>query len=272
MVQLSTVPTLIDDGPAAAPRRPASVRGEQRRRRLGAARRPDPGRPARGRAGGEQQPGRRQQGHLGAQPAAAAARARVGARRRRGGRVRDRGRHDPSPPARRHRRPPRRVRPPRCRHGRRGGGRRVDRPEVTPSAVPLLVGGAPARSAVDRVLRSSRAAAADRSGRRSIAAEVGDAEPDRGVDVLDRPLRRARPTTPPGCCRPTSACSSRTPRAREVDSCRNLLALMSIDDVEDPEPTPPTCCGCSCYDASRADLDLLRPGRPPGTTPGGPAR
>ena len=68
VVQLSTVPTLIDDAPAAAARRPAAVRGEQRRRRLGAARRADPGGPARGRAGGQQQPGRRQQGHLGAQP------------------------------------------------------------------------------------------------------------------------------------------------------------------------------------------------------------
>ena len=56
---------------ATPPRRPSSVRGEQRRRRLGAARRSDPGRAARGRAGGEQQSGRRQQGHLGAQPAAA---------------------------------------------------------------------------------------------------------------------------------------------------------------------------------------------------------
>ena len=69
VVQLSTVPTLIDDAPAAAACRSSSVRGEQRRRRLGPARRADPGRPARGRAGGEQQSGRRQQGHLGAEPA-----------------------------------------------------------------------------------------------------------------------------------------------------------------------------------------------------------
>ena len=57
--------------PAAAPCRPSPVRGEQRRGRLGAARRSDPGRSARGRARRQQQPGRRQQGHLGAQPTAA---------------------------------------------------------------------------------------------------------------------------------------------------------------------------------------------------------
>ena len=69
LVQLSTVPTLIDDGlePRHVDLRPFAV--NRRRRHLGAARRADPGRPARGRAGGEQQPGRRQQGHLGAQPA-----------------------------------------------------------------------------------------------------------------------------------------------------------------------------------------------------------
>ena len=73
VVQLSTVPTLIDGPDAPAPRRPAPVRGQRRRRGLGAARRPDPGRAARGRAGRELQPGRRLQGHLGARPAAAAA-------------------------------------------------------------------------------------------------------------------------------------------------------------------------------------------------------
>ena len=87
----------------AAARGPATVRGEQRRRHLGAARWADPGRAAQGRAGGQQQPGRRQQGHLGAESAVAAARA--GRLRRRGHRGprrpgrrlrrRDRGRHDP---------------------------------------------------------------------------------------------------------------------------------------------------------------------------------
>ena len=55
----------------AAARRPAAVRGQRRRQGVGAARRADPGRAARGRAGGQLQPGRRLQGHLGAQPAAA---------------------------------------------------------------------------------------------------------------------------------------------------------------------------------------------------------
>ena len=56
-----------DRGQAGAPsRRPPPVRGEQRRRRLGAAGRAHPGRPAGGRAGGQLEPGRRQQGHLGA--------------------------------------------------------------------------------------------------------------------------------------------------------------------------------------------------------------
>ena len=50
-------------------RGPAAVRGQQRRRHLGAARRLDPGRPAGRRARGQQQPGRRQQGHLGARAA-----------------------------------------------------------------------------------------------------------------------------------------------------------------------------------------------------------
>ncbi len=60
----------------AAARRPAAVRGQRRQQGLGAARRADPGRAARGRAGGQLQPGRRLQGHLGAQPAAPGARSR----------------------------------------------------------------------------------------------------------------------------------------------------------------------------------------------------
>ena len=101
VVQLSTVPTLIDDQLAPAARRPAPVRGEQRRRGLGAARRTDPGRPAGGRAGGQLQPGRRQQGHLGAPPVAAADRRRPGARggRRRGGRGATPGGDRPGVPA-----------------------------------------------------------------------------------------------------------------------------------------------------------------------------
>ena len=57
------------DAPAA--RRPAAVRGEQRQLGLGAARRADPGRAARGRAGGQLLAGRRIQGHLGARSATA---------------------------------------------------------------------------------------------------------------------------------------------------------------------------------------------------------
>ena len=57
----------------------------------------------------------------------------------------------------------------------------------------------------------------------------------------------------------------------ESDSCRNLLALMSIDDEDYPEPTPPTCCGCSAgTPASRPRSST--PGPPPGTTPDGPGR
>ena len=50
----------------AAPRRPAAVRGQRRRRRVGAARWPDACRAAGGVAGGQLQPGRRLEGHLGA--------------------------------------------------------------------------------------------------------------------------------------------------------------------------------------------------------------
>ena len=51
------------DGPA--PRRPATIRGQRRRERVGAPGRADPGGPPRGRAGRELEPGRRVQGHLG---------------------------------------------------------------------------------------------------------------------------------------------------------------------------------------------------------------
>ena len=51
--------------PGAPLRRPAAIRGQRRRRRVGAARRTDPGGPGRGLAGGELQPGRWLQGHLG---------------------------------------------------------------------------------------------------------------------------------------------------------------------------------------------------------------
>ena len=67
----------------ATPRRPAAVRGQRRRRRVGAARRADPGRAAGGVAGGQLQPGRRLQGHLGAGVARVGGRPRTG--RRRGG-------------------------------------------------------------------------------------------------------------------------------------------------------------------------------------------
>ena len=69
---------------AGAPlRRPAAVRGQRRRRRVGAAGRADPRRAGRGFAGGQLQPGRRLQGHLGAGVARFGGRPRAG--RRRGG-------------------------------------------------------------------------------------------------------------------------------------------------------------------------------------------
>ena len=69
----------------APPRRPAAVRGQRRRRSVGAAGRADPRRAARGLAGGQLQPGRRVQGHLGAGVACVGGRPRAG--RRRGGAV-----------------------------------------------------------------------------------------------------------------------------------------------------------------------------------------
>ena len=66
VVQLSTVPTLFERGHAAAARRPAAVRGQRRAQGVGAARRPDPGGAAGGRADRELLARRRVQGHLGA--------------------------------------------------------------------------------------------------------------------------------------------------------------------------------------------------------------
>ena len=68
-----TVPTYVDGSHAAAARRPAAVRGQRRQPGLGAARRPDPGRPRRGRADRELLARRRLQGHLGARRHRAAA-------------------------------------------------------------------------------------------------------------------------------------------------------------------------------------------------------
>ena len=64
-IQLSTAPCLIDGAHRAAPRRPAPLHPVRRQDR-GDARRPDPGGAAQGLAGGQLQPGRRHQGHLGA--------------------------------------------------------------------------------------------------------------------------------------------------------------------------------------------------------------
>ncbi len=50
---------------ASAPRRPAALRGQRRRRRLGASRRPHPRGPSRRTARRELEPGRRVEGHLG---------------------------------------------------------------------------------------------------------------------------------------------------------------------------------------------------------------
>ena len=61
-------------------RRLATVRGQRRPRRVGVARRPDPGGTGRRIAGGELQPGRRLQGHLGAGVARLGGRPRAGRR------------------------------------------------------------------------------------------------------------------------------------------------------------------------------------------------
>ena len=66
MMELSTVPTQIDSTAGSPLRRPAAVRGQRRRRGVGAAGRVEPGGPGRGLARGQLQPGRRFQGHLGA--------------------------------------------------------------------------------------------------------------------------------------------------------------------------------------------------------------
>ena len=58
--------------------------------------------------------------------------------------------------------------------------------------------------------------------------------------------------------------------AAEVDACRNLLALMSVDDVEDPTHARPAPGARATTRPSRPRS--TRAGRPPGTTPGGPAR
>ena len=91
VVHLSTSPTHVGVAPPAPPRRPAAVRGQRRRAGVGGARRPHPGRPARGQPGGQLQPGRRVEGHVGAgragrrpgqpAPAAAGGRARAAGRR-----------------------------------------------------------------------------------------------------------------------------------------------------------------------------------------------
>ena len=57
--------------------------------------------------------------------------------------------------------------------------------------------------------------------------------------------------------------------AAEVDACRNLLALMSVDDIENP--THADLLRVLGYDASSRPRST-RPGRRRGTTPGGPAR
>ena len=95
---------------APAPRRPAPVRGERRRRRVGAAGRPHPRRAARGPARRELEPGRRIEGHLGArrQPSRSLgdrAGQRGSRRRRRPGRGRSRRpRRSPRSAAPHHRR------------------------------------------------------------------------------------------------------------------------------------------------------------------------
>ena len=58
-----------------------------------------------------------------------------------------------------------------------------------------------------------------------------------------------------------------TPR-REVDACRNLLALMSVDHIE--QPTQADLLRVLGYDRPGADLDLLVLGGRAGQRPPGP--
>ncbi len=66
VVHLSTSPTHVGGAPPAPPRRPPAVRGQRRRTGVGGAGRAHPGRPPRRQPGGQLQPGRGVEGHLGA--------------------------------------------------------------------------------------------------------------------------------------------------------------------------------------------------------------
>ena len=57
-------------------------------------------------------------------------------------------------------------------------------------------------------------------------------------------------------------------QAAEVDACRNLLALMSVDHVEEPRLTD--LLRVLGYDPSRANVDLLRVRRGAGQCASGP--
>ena len=108
-MQLSTVPTFVDGelGPRHVDLRP--VRGQRRQPGLGAARRPDPGRPGQGRADRELLARRRLQGHLGARRADRTAGRAVP--------------HEPSSPSRR-------PEPPGTSGHRRAGQRMPRRPAI----------------------------------------------------------------------------------------------------------------------------------------------
>ena len=100
-------------------------------------------------------------------------------------------------------------------------------PTVAPVREEVVVHAHPGRAAEQRAGdhrpdRSRRAGATAAAGR---ARRVGPhAEPHRGVDVLDRPLRRARGGHRPHPRRPDPAAARGHLRLDEETTCRNLLA------------------------------------------------
>ena len=138
---------------APAPRRPAPVRGQRRERGVGAARRPHPGRAARGPARRELEPGRRIEGHVGARrrPADRADRRAAAARRR--------------PERRRARRRPGRARPTAPRLPASLGRRRAGR-ACAASARGLAAG----RGRADRASSSSSNSSSSRSDAEEVPA------------------------------------------------------------------------------------------------------
>ena len=113
------------------------------------------------------------------------------------------------------------------------------------------------------------AAAADRPGRPGSRAEVGDAEPDRGVDVLDRPLRGARRQHRPDGADPAPA-DRRGHLARRVGLVPEPAGAdehrrRGLPGAERRRPAAAALLG-----RPGVDVDLLRLGRRPGQRPTGP--